>query len=68
MSKRLLTARLEVRLLSGEPQRRPRPMIGRVEAADREIADAVAAVEDEMLELLSRLVEAPIRLLESTDA
>ena len=41
-------------------------MMGRVEVSDREIADAVAAVEDEMLELLSRLVEAPIRLLETT--
>lgn len=34
-------------------------MIERVEVSDREIADAVAAVEDEMLDLLARLVEAP---------
>jgi len=37
-------------------------MTGRVEVSNREIADAVAAVEDEMLELLSRLVEAPTTL------
>ncbi len=37
-------------------------MTGRVEVSDREIADAVAAVEDEMLELLRRLVEAPTTL------
>ena len=37
-------------------------MIGRVEVSDSEIADAVAAVEDEMLELLSRRVEAPTTL------
>ena len=37
-------------------------MIGRVEVSDREIADAVRAVEDEMLVLLSRLVEAPTTL------
>jgi acetylornithine deacetylase len=37
-------------------------MIGRVAVSDREIADAVAAVEDEMLELLCRLVEAPSTL------
>lgn len=43
-------------------------MIGRVELSDSEIVDAVVAVEDEMLELLSQLVEAPIRLLESTAA
>ena len=34
-------------------------MIERVEVSDREIADAVAAVEDDMLDLLARLVEAP---------
>jgi len=34
-------------------------MIARVEVSDHEIADAVAAVEGEMLELLARLVEAP---------
>ena len=49
-------------------------MIGRVEVSDREIADAVAAVEGEMLELLCRLVERfhegrrLIRLLETTAA
>jgi hypothetical protein len=43
-------------------------MIGRVEVSDREIADAVAAVEDEMLELLCQLVEASMRLLEATVA
>ena len=37
-------------------------VLGGVEVSDREIADAVAAVEDEMLELLSRLVEAPTTL------
>ncbi len=37
-------------------------MIGQVEVSDREIVDAVAAVEDEMLELLCRLVEAPTTL------
>ncbi len=37
-------------------------MIGRVEVSDREIADAVAVVEDEMLEILCRLVEAPTTL------
>ena len=37
-------------------------MIGRVQVSDREIADAVAAVEDETFELLSRLVEAPTTL------
>ena len=35
---------------------------GRVEVSDREIVDAVAAVEDELLELLCRLVEAPTTL------
>lgn len=34
-------------------------MIERVEVSDSEIVDAVAAVEDELLELLVRLVEAP---------
>ena len=34
-------------------------MIERGEVSDREIADAVAAVEDDMLDLLARLVEAP---------
>lgn len=37
-------------------------MIGRVEVSDSEIVDAVAAVEDELLELLVRLVEAPTML------
>ena len=37
-------------------------MIGRVEVSDSEIADAIAAVEDEMLELLCGLVEAPTTL------
>ena len=37
-------------------------MIARVEVSDHEIADAVAAVEGEMLELLARLVEAPTTL------
>jgi hypothetical protein len=37
-------------------------MIGRVEVSDRAIADAVAATEDEILELLCRLVEAPTTL------
>ncbi len=37
-------------------------MIDQVRVSDREIADAVAAVEDEMLELLARLVEAPTTL------
>jgi acetylornithine deacetylase len=37
-------------------------MIGRVEVSDSEIVDAVAAVEDDMLELLGRLVEAPTTL------
>ena len=41
-------------------------MIGRVEVAVREIADA--AVEDELLELPCRLVEALIPMLESTAA
>jgi len=46
----------------------PRPsvsspaVIGQLEVSDREIADAVAAVEGEMLELLARLVEAPTTL------
>jgi len=43
-------------------------MAGRVEVSNLEIADVVVAVEDEMLELLCRLVEAPIRLLETTAA
>ena len=37
-------------------------MIWRVEVSDGEIADAVAAVADEMLELLCGLVEAPTTL------
>ena len=37
-------------------------MIERVRVSDREIAHAVAEVEDEMLELLARLVEAPTTL------
>lgn len=37
-------------------------MLGSAEVADREIADAVAGTEGEMLELLSRLVEAPTTL------
>jgi acetylornithine deacetylase len=37
-------------------------MRGSVEVSDREIADAVAAVESEMLELLAELVEAPTTL------
>jgi hypothetical protein len=37
-------------------------MIARVEVSDHEIADAVATVEGEMLELLARLVEAPTTL------
>jgi acetylornithine deacetylase len=37
-------------------------MIARVQVSDHEIADAVAAVEGEMLELLARLVEAPTTL------
>jgi len=37
-------------------------MTAGVEVSDREIADAVAAVEGEMLELLCRLVEAPTTL------
>jgi len=37
-------------------------MIGRVAVSDREIADAVSAVESEMLELLARLVETPTTL------
>lgn len=37
-------------------------MIGRVEVSDSEIADAVSTTEGEMLELLSRLVEAPTTL------
>ena len=37
-------------------------MIARVEVSDHEIADAVAAVEGEMLEVLARLVEAPTTL------
>jgi acetylornithine deacetylase len=37
-------------------------MIERVEVSDREIADAVRAIEDELLELLARLVEAPTML------
>lgn len=37
-------------------------MSGRVELADAEIVDAVAATEGEMLELLARLVEAPTTL------
>lgn len=37
-------------------------MSGRVEVSDREIADAVAAVEGELLEFLVRLVEAPTTL------
>ena len=37
-------------------------MAGRVEISDREIADAVAACEPDLLELLSRLVEAPTTL------
>ena len=37
-------------------------MTGRVEVSDREIADAVAVVEDEMLELLCRLIEAQTTL------
>ena len=37
-------------------------MIGRVEVSDGELADVVAAGEPEMLELLSRLVEAPTTL------
>jgi len=43
-------------------------MAGRVEVSNLEIADVVVAVEDEMLELLCWLVEAPIRLLETTAA
>ncbi len=39
-----------------------RPMIERLRVTDREIADAVAAAEDEMLDLLVRLVEAPTTL------
>jgi acetylornithine deacetylase/succinyl-diaminopimelate desuccinylase-like protein len=34
-------------------------MLERLRVSDREIADAVAGVGDEMLELLARLVEAP---------
>jgi hypothetical protein len=34
-------------------------MNGRPEVSDREIADAVSAAEDELLELLARLVETP---------
>jgi len=37
-------------------------VLGRVEVSDREIMDAVAAVEDELLEPLYRLVEAPTTL------
>jgi acetylornithine deacetylase len=37
-------------------------MSGRVEVSDRELADVVAAGEQEMLDLLSRLVEAPTTL------
>jgi acetylornithine deacetylase len=37
-------------------------MIGRVEVSDREIVDAVAAVESQTLDLLARLVEAPTTL------
>lgn len=37
-------------------------MTGGVEVSDREIAEAVAAVEGEMIELLCRLVEAPTTL------
>jgi acetylornithine deacetylase len=37
-------------------------MIGRVEVSDRELADVVAAGEPEMLDFLSRLVEAPTTL------
>lgn len=37
-------------------------MRGSTEVSDREIADAVAAVEDEMLELLAELVQAPTTL------
>src|SRR4249919_2912305 len=38
------------------------PVLGSVGVSDREVVDAVAAVEDEMLELLSSLVEAPTTL------
>jgi len=37
-------------------------VLGSVGVSDREVVDAVAAVEDEMLELLSSLVEAPTTL------
>ena len=37
-------------------------MLGSVGVSDREIVDAVAAVEDDMLDLLSSLVEAPTTL------
>jgi acetylornithine deacetylase len=37
-------------------------MTGRVEVSDRELADAVAACEADVLELLARLVEAPTTL------
>jgi hypothetical protein len=36
--------------------------MGRIAVSDREIKDAVSATEGEMLELLSRLVEAPTTL------
>jgi len=39
-----------------------------VELSDREIVDAVAAVEDGMIELHCRLVAAPVRLLETPAA
>ena len=43
-------------------------MIGRVEVSDCEMTDAVGAVEEVVLEVLYRLIEASIRALETAAA